>query len=176
MLSMPVVATLVVLLAAGQAAPSPPAGDPVVSEIVVEAPVATIWAAYTDPASMRAWQVTRMSDFEMRVGARWRSSYSETATLDDDDPTVIENEILAFDPDRMLAVRTVKAPADFPFPSAILDVWTVLYLEPVGPSRTRVVMRMFGFTADQESQGMRAFFERGNAYELGRLAEHVTGR
>jgi len=174
--SMSVVATAALLLAAGQAASAPPAGDAVVSEIVVDAPIARVWAAYTDPASMRAWQVARMSDVEMRIGARWRSSYSETATLDEDDPTVIENEILAFDPGRMLAVRTVKAPADFPFPNAILDVWTVLYLEAVGPSRTRVVTRMFGFTADAESRGMRAFFERGNAYELGKLAEYMASR
>jgi uncharacterized protein YndB with AHSA1/START domain len=170
----PVVAAVALL--AGQASSRPPAGDPVVSELVVEAPSADVWAAYTDPETMRRWQVPRISDFEMRVGARWRSSYDAGASLADDDPTVIENEVLAFDPGRMLAVRTVRAPADFPFPNAILDTWTVLYLEPLGPSRTRVVTRMFGFTGDEDSREMRAFFERGNAYELGKLAEHVAGR
>jgi len=172
---MPVVATVALLLAPGQAPPAP-VTDAVVSEIVVDAPVEVVWDAYTDPESMRAWQVPRVSPFELRIGARWRTSYDASASLGDDDPTVIENEVLAFDPGRMLAVRTVKAPADFPFPSAILDVWMVLYLEPVDSSRTRVVTRMFGFTAGEESQAMRAFFERGNAYELGKLAEHLSGR
>jgi len=171
-----VAAVTVLLLVAVQAASPPPAGDAVVSETVVDAPSADVWAAYTDPATMRQWQVPRISDFEMRIGARWRSSYDASASLGDDDPTVIENEVMAFDPGRMLAVRTVRAPADFPFPRAILDVWTVLYLEPLGPSRTRVVTRMFGFTDEEESRSMRAFFERGNTYELGKLAEHLAGR
>jgi uncharacterized protein YndB with AHSA1/START domain len=171
-----IIATIPLLLALTQAAPRPADGDPVVSEIVVDAPMAAVWDAYTNTETMRAWQVARMSPFELRVGARWRASYTADAPLDDADPTVIENELLAFDPGRMLAVRTVRAPADFPFPRAILGAWTVLYLEPVGESRTRVVTRMFGFTADEESQGMRAFFERGNAYELRQLAEHLARR
>lgn len=168
------VVTAVSLLASGQLAPV--AADAVVSEIVVDAPSADVWDAYTNPETMRVWQVSQISPFELRIGARWRTSYDAGASLEDDDSTAIENEVMAFDPGRMLAVRTVRAPADFPFPRAILDVWTVLYLEPLGPSRTRVVTRMFGFSDDEESRGMRAFFERGNAYELSKLAEHFAGR
>jgi hypothetical protein len=110
----------------------------------------------------------------MRIGARWRASYDPDSNLDDD--TVIENEVLAFDPGRMWAVRTTRAPSDFPFPNAILDTWTVLYLEPAGEGQMRVTVRMFGFNDSEESVRMREFFEWGNQYELNQLAEHLVSR
>jgi len=174
MASSALVVAAAVLLAAGQ--PAALHSNAVVNEIVIDAASTDVWDAYTDPETMREWQVPRISPFELRIGARWRTSYDAGASLADDDPTIIESEILAFDPGRMLAVRTVKTPADFPFPRAILEVWTVLYLEPLGPSSTRVTTRMFGFTDDEESRDMRAFFERGNAYELTKLAEYLSGR
>jgi uncharacterized protein YndB with AHSA1/START domain len=144
---------------------------PVVSEIVIAAPAAVIWNAYTQREQIEAWMVATSSGPDLRIGGQWLSSYDPNSKLDDD--TVIRNEILAFDPGRMLAVRTLQPPADFPFPNAILDTWSVLYLEPIDAARTKVIVRMFGFSDEQESREMRAFFERGNAYELRMLAAHV---
>lgn len=151
-----------------------PAAAPLHAEIVVNAPVDEVWEAYTTRAGVLAWQVENTSPIELAVGATWRTSYDPASDLDDD--TVIENEILAFDPGRMLAVRTIRAPSDFPFPNAIHDAWSVLYLEPVGDAQTRVTVRMFGYTDSEESQQMRAFFEWGNPYELNKLAEYFAAR
>lgn len=145
---------------------------PVVSEVVVPAPVEAVWRAYTTREEIEAWMVASSSEYELRIGASWRTSSDERSNLEDE--TVIHNEVLAFDPGRMLAIRTVKAPADFPFPTAILDTWTVLYLETVDESHTKVTTRMFGFNDTKESQEMRAFFQWGNAYELEKLAEYLS--
>ena len=151
---------------------------PVISEAVVAAPIETVWrncrllVAMTTRDAIEAWMVANSSEYELAIGGSWRSSYDEASNLDDE--TVIHNEILAFDPGRMLAVRTVKAPADFPFPNAILDTWTVLYLETVDTGRTKVMTKMFGFDETQESREMREFFEWGNAYELEKLAEYLA--
>jgi uncharacterized protein YndB with AHSA1/START domain len=152
------------------------AGDapPVVTEAVIAAPAAKVWSAYTSGAELEKWAVGKSSEVELAIGAEWRTSYDKSSTLDDD--TVIRNEVLAFDPERMLAVRTVEPPAGFPFPNAILDAWTVMYLDPVDAASTRVTVKMFGFSDADESQRMRAFFERGNAFELRKLAEYVGGR
>jgi uncharacterized protein YndB with AHSA1/START domain len=145
-------------------------GQPVISEIVIDAPAAAIWNAWTRETEIEAWMAPS-SELELKVGGNWRSSYDEASTLDDD--SVIHNEILAFDPERMLALRTVKPPADFPFPDAILDTWSVLYIQPIDAGRTHVVLRMFGFGSDEESQAMREFFEWGNQYELDKLKEYL---
>lgn len=144
---------------------------PVVSEATLNAPIEAVWKAYTDRETIESWMVATSSEVDLSIGGKWRTSYDANSKLDDD--TVIENEVLAFDPGRMLAVRTIRPPADFPFPNAILDTWTVLYLEPVGDNQTKATVKMFGFTADDESQKMRAFFEWGNAYELEKLATHL---
>ena len=148
--------------------------EPLVAEGRVPAPIGQVWDAFTTREGVLDWQIANATDIELEIGATWRTSYDAESDLDDD--TVIENEILAFDPLRMLAVRTTRPPANFPFPRAILDTWTVLYLEPVGDRETLVTIRMFGFTDSEESQEMRAFFEWGNQYEIERLAEYFAGQ
>jgi hypothetical protein len=74
----------------------------------------------------------------------------------------------------MLAYRTVKCPAGFPFAKAIEPMWTVLYFEPVDTGHTKVVSRCLGLTEDPEPKKMRAFFERGDAYELEQLKKPLT--
>jgi len=59
----------------------------------------------------------------------WRTSYSKESTLDDD--SAIHHTILAYDPNRMLVFRTIKSPKNFPFKTAILRTWTVVYFEPL---------------------------------------------
>jgi uncharacterized protein YndB with AHSA1/START domain len=145
-------------------------GEPLDAEAVVSAPLQAVWEAFTTREGIEAWQAARASAPELKPGATWLTSYSEDSDLGDD--AVIETEILAVDPMRMLATKTVRAPADFPFPTAIQEAWSVLYFEPVSDSETRVRVRMLGFSDSSESQEMRAFFEWGNAYELDQLVEH----
>lgn len=147
--------------------------EPLVAEAIVDAPVDAVWNAFATREGFLAWHEIASGEIELQIGGIWRTSYDPASNLDDD--TVIETEMLAFDPGRMMATRTIRAPADFPFPNAILDTWTVLYLEPVGAGETRVTVRMFGFTDGEESMEMRAFFDWGNPYELSQLVEYFAG-
>jgi hypothetical protein len=107
------------------------------------------------------------TEIELRVGAIWRTSYSQESNLNDD--AAIHQMILAYDPGRMFSFRTVKPPKGFPFPTAISNTWTVVYFEPVGAGQTKVTIRMLGYTQDDEFQKMRPFFERGNKVTLDNL-------
>lgn len=156
-----------------QSGPANPT-EPLVAEAIVGAPVEVIWDAFATREGFLAWHEIASSEIELRIGGIWRTSYDPESNLDDD--SVIETEILAFDPGRMMATRTIRAPADFPFPNAILDTWTVLYFEPAGETKTRVMVRMFGFTDSEESREMRAFFDWGNPYELSQLVEYFAQR
>jgi hypothetical protein len=53
-------------------------------------------------------------------------------------------------------------------------MWTVLYFEPDGASRTRLRVVGLGFGPDEESQKMRAFFEKGNEFTLKQLQAHFS--
>jgi hypothetical protein len=90
------------------------------------------------------------------------------------DPKTIENTIISYDPERMLSMRVTKPPEGFPFPDVVKGMWTVIYLEAAGPRATRVRFVGLGFGGDEESQKMRAFFDRGNAYTLKKLQERFA--
>ena len=133
--------------------------DMVVTEGIVNAPIAEVWRMWTTKEGTESWMVAK-SEIDLRVGGSFRTSYNKASTLEGDDS--IHHVILAFDPLKMFAMHTIKPPKNFPFPNAILKTWTVVYFEPVGETKTKVTGRMLGFTDDDESQKMRAFFETGN--------------
>ncbi len=147
--------------------------DPVVTEAVIAAPVAEVWKVWTTREGIESWMVAK-TDIDLRVGGNWRTSYSKSSNLDDDES--IRHTILAFDPLKMFSMRTVKTPKDFPFPNAILKTWTVVYFEPLDESRTKVTAHMLGFTDDEESLKMRAFFEAGNRTTLDNLVKKYQPR
>ena len=142
--------------------------EPVITEGIVNAPIEEVWKAFTTKQGIESWMVAK-TEFELRVGATWRTSYSKDSNLNDD--ASIHHTILAYDPGRMLAFRTIKAPRTFPFPNAISKTWTVVYFEPAGTGHTKVVTHMLGFEDNEESQKMRAFFETGNKTTMDSLVK-----
>jgi uncharacterized protein YndB with AHSA1/START domain len=155
--------TLILVVVLGSTLLQAASVDPVVTTGVVNAPVSEVWKVLTTKEGIESWMVAK-TEFELRVGAIWKTSYSKDSTLDDD--AAIHHIILAYDPGRMFSFRTIKYPKGFAFPDAIAKTWSVIYLEPVGERQTRFTGRMLGFTDDEESQKMRAFFERGNRQTL----------
>jgi len=155
----------VLITIAGLKAASP---DPIVTEAVVNAPVGDVWKMFTTKEGIESWMVAK-TDIDLRIGGLWRTSYSKDSNLDDD--LSIHHTVLAYDPQRMLSFRTIKAPKNFPFRGAIVKTWTVVYFEAVGESRTKVTSRMLGFGEDDESQRMRKFFEAGNKTTLDALVK-----
>jgi uncharacterized protein YndB with AHSA1/START domain len=137
--------------------------EPVVTTGVVNAPPSEVWKVLTTKEGIESWMVAK-TEFELRVGATWKTSYSKDSTLDDD--AAIHHTILAYDPGRMFSFRTIKYPQGFAFPNAIAKTWTVVYLEPWGERQTKVTVRMLGYADDDESLKMREFFERGNQQTL----------
>jgi len=141
--------------------------EPVVTEGVVNAPVDAVWKAFTASSVIEQWMVAK-KEIDLKVGGLWRTSYSKDSNLNDD--MAIHHTILAFDPGRMLAFRTIKFPKNFPYPE-ITGTWTVVYFNSAGPGKTRVTARMLGFNDDDQGRRMRAFFERGNQSEFDSLVK-----
>jgi uncharacterized protein YndB with AHSA1/START domain len=157
------------LLAAGVAA----AADDtrLVHEGVVAAPVEEVWKAWTTAEGQKAWMVAH-AEIDLRVGGLMRTHYDPKGTLGD--AGTIENTIISYEPQRMLSIKVHRTPQNFPFPNAVKNMWTVVYLDPEGAQATRVRIVGLGFGADEESRAMRAFFDRGNAYTLKKLQERFA--
>ena len=145
----------------------------IVAEAVIDAPVDAVWNAWASGDGLRSWLAPH-ADIDLRVGGRMRTNYGAQGSLGD--PQTIENTILSLDPKRMLSIQVSRVPDGFPFPNAVKHMWTVMYFEPVGSDRTRLRVVGLGFQPDDESQRMRAFFERGNATTLQQLQRRFPAK
>jgi uncharacterized protein YndB with AHSA1/START domain len=144
--------------------------DALINEAIVQAPLEKVWDSWTTSEGLKSWLAPH-AEIDFRIGGKMRTNYNADGALDD--PGTIENTVLAFDPNRMIAIRVSKAPDDFPFPNAIYEMWTILYFDRIAPDQTQVRVVGNGFSADEESQNMRAFFSQGNAITLQQMQDRL---
>jgi len=159
---------LVLLLCFGAPVHASDPGLPVVTEGFVNAPPAEVWSIFTTSEGYRKTGVAH-AQVDLRIGGEIRTHYDPKGRLGDAETIV--NEILAFEPERMLAIRIKQAPASFPHRAATDGTWTVLYFAPAGENMTQVRIVGLGYDDRQESQAMRKFFADGNRWTLDHIAK-----
>ena len=140
-----------------------------VNEATVNAPVAALWKVWTSGEGYKALGVAQ-AEVDFRVGGIIRSHYKATGVLGDEE--TIENRILAYEPQRMIAIRIERPPKSFPFQESSKKTWTVITFTDLGDGRTHLRVASMGFGRDEESTSMRRFFEAGNAATLKTLQTH----
>lgn len=140
-------------------------------EATVAAPVAEVWKAYTTSDGFASWAVAK-AEIDLRVGGDMRAHYNPNGVLGDDGTIV--NRIMAFDPERMLAIQNVKAPKAFKNVELFQQTWTVLYFEPLAPDRTKVRCVGLGWGEGPEWDVIYNFFKAGNAQELAALQKNFA--
>ncbi|MBX3375218.1 MAG: SRPBCC domain-containing protein [Phycisphaeraceae bacterium] len=161
------IGALAIVIAGAASLPAAADQPPLVQSVIIDATPEVLWPYVSQAEYMRRWMAPNL-DVDFRVDGRIRACYDPTAELGG--PDTIEHRILAFEPGRMLAIRTVRAPEGFPFPEAIRNTWSVIRLEPVDRERTRFIITGLGYGDDAESQAMRGFFEQANPQVLQGLA------
>lgn len=163
------VALLVLSSAAHAQFPEPPL-DPgtrtMRAMIELNVPVEVAWNAFTTEAGMTAWTAPKAT-LDLSIGGLFRTSYDPAADLDG--PNAIHQRVLAYEPLRMLSLRTVKAPAEFPHAHAITHTWGVTWFESLGPNRTRMTFTSMGWQDGPKWDAGWAFFEAGNAMLFDRM-------
>jgi uncharacterized protein YndB with AHSA1/START domain len=147
--------------------------DQVVTEGIIDAPVAAVWAALTTNEGQESWNVAH-ADVDLKVGGLMRTHYDPKGKIGD--PQTIENTILCFETNRMLAIQVKNPPEKFPYKGAIQKMWTVLQFEEVGPSRTKLRIAGNGYGDDDDSRKLRGFFEKGNDFTLKKLQAKFAKR
>jgi len=142
-----------------------------IHEGTVDAPLGEVWKAWATPEGLQSWMAPH-ARIEMRIGGLMQTNYDKDGTLGD--AKTIENVVLSYEPERMLAIKVNKAPEKFPFPTAIKAMWSVIYFEPVDGEHTKVRVVSMGFDESEESQKMREFFRQGNAMTLAALQKQFS--
>lgn len=132
-----------------------------VHELVVEAPVAQVWRAISTAEGWKAWAVPVAWAPEPDV---IETSYNPSARPGD--TSTIRQRIIRRVPQRLLAFRTIKAPAGFPHFETYSKVTSTFMLEPAGRGRTRVRLMGSGYADDEAGRRLLGFFKAGNAKSL----------
>jgi len=156
---------LVSPLAFAESAPS------FINEGTLNAPVSAVWNVWTSNEGYKAVGVSQ-ADVDFRIGGLIRSHYGETGVLGDDETIV--NRILAYEPQRMIAIQIERPPKSFPFKEAWKKTWTIVTLTDLGNNRTHIRVASMGYGTDEESIAMRRFFEVGNAATIETLQKHFA--
>ena len=144
------------------------AAEPQVTEGFVNAPPAEVWRIFTTAEGYKHTGVAH-ADVDFKIGGTIRTHYDPKGRLGD--ANTIVNEILAYEPERMLAIRVKQPPADFGYADAIAGTWTVIYLTPAGDNMTQVRIIGLGYTDAPQSQALRKFFAEGNRSTLDHIAK-----
>lgn len=169
------VALLLISSAAHAQFPDPPleAGTRTMrATIELNAPIEVAWNAFTTEAGMTAWTAPK-AEFDFSIGGLFKTSYDPGADLDG--PNAIHQRVLAYEPLRMLSLRTVKAPETFPHAHAITHTWGVTWFESLGPNRTRMTFTSMGWKDGAQWDAGWAFFEAGNAMLFDRMRAVLEG-
>jgi uncharacterized protein YndB with AHSA1/START domain len=149
-------------------APATQAAEPQVTEGFINASPAEVWKIFTTAEGYKQTGAA-LAQVDLRVGGTIRAHYDPKGQLGDS--KTIVNEILAYEPERMLALRIQQAPADFAYRDAIAGTWTVIYLTPAGDNMTQVRIVGLGYTDQPQSQAMRKYFAEGNRWTLDHIAK-----
>jgi uncharacterized protein YndB with AHSA1/START domain len=142
--------------------------EPQVTEGFVNAPIAEVWNLFTTSDGYLATGVAH-ADVRLAIGGEIRSHYDPKGKLGDAETIV--NEILAYEPQRMLTIRIKQAPATFHHRDAVAGHWTVLYFNPAGENMTHVRIVGLGYDDTPASQAARKFFAEGNRWTLDHIAK-----
>jgi uncharacterized protein YndB with AHSA1/START domain len=140
--------------------------------LVVPAATADVWTAFTTSEGFASWAAP-VAFVDFRLGGYIESTYDPKGTFGA--PGNIRNEIVAYVPQRMLAIRNTQAPPSTAFDAPTFQkLHTVIFLEPAGASATRVTIVQPGFGPGEKFDGVYTQFASGNAWSLQQLAKRFA--
>lgn len=150
------------------------ADDTRTMEMSIEVPAAAadVWTALTTSEGWRSWAAP-VAHVDFRLGGVIETSYNPAAAAGA--PGNIRNEIVAYVPRRMFAIRNVQAPpkTSFDVPT-FQSLHTVVLVEALTPARTRVSFVQPGYRTGEPWDTVYRHFAWGNAWTLEQLKTRFT--
>lgn len=135
--------------------------------VVVNAPLAEVWQALSTSEGWRGWAAP-FAAVDFRLGGFIETSYRMDAQAGA--PENIRNQILAYLPKRMFAIRNVQAPPKAPFDVATFQsLHTIVLLEPLTDRTTTVAFVQPGYRSGEPYDTVLKHFRWGNGWTLEQL-------
>ena len=148
-------------------------GDRVI-RLSVEVTAATndVWRTLTTAEGWRSFAVA-FAHLDMRVGGIIETSYNPKAILGD--PDNIKNEIVAYVPGRIVAIRCVQAPRNFEHREEFFSTSTLFEIIPLKKKKTRIQITAVGYRSGEAYDTLFKNFRWGDAYTLDKLRLRFEG-
>jgi uncharacterized protein YndB with AHSA1/START domain len=140
--------------------------------IDIAAPAEDVWRAFTTAEGWKSFAVA-FASVDMQVGGLIETSYNPKAQVGD--PDNIKNEIVAYAPGRILAIRCVQAPRNFAHKQEFFGTSTLIEVVPLKKRKTQVVITAAGYRVGQAYDDLFKMFRWGNAYTLEKLRQSFEG-
>ena len=145
---------------------SPDGARTLQESIIIDAPVAVLWKAFTVTSEYKRWN-SPVANIDLRVGGSLEASYDDKHALGD--PDNIKHKIITFLPERLVVFQNIQAPKQLPDAARFQQTVTVLQYEPISATRTKVVISSTGWSADAGADRLYSFFRNGNASLLEKM-------
>ena len=145
---------------------SPDGARTLQESIIIDAPVAVLWKAFTVTDEYKKWN-SPVAFIDLRVGGSLEASNDDKHVLGD--PDNIKHRIITFLPERLVVFQNIQAPKQLPDAARFQQTVTVLQYEPMSATRTRVTISSTGWAADAGSDRLYGFFRNGNASLLEKM-------
>jgi len=115
----------------------------------------------TGEGLIRVW-LAGQADFDLSIGGRMRVRYTKDGSLDD--PATIVNTVLAYEPDRMIAIKPSAPDNAPPFLKKICQTgWNIVRFEPLSDgTRTRLSVTGLGYGEGPDYDQAYTFFGTHN--------------
>ncbi|HEX8661693.1 MAG TPA: SRPBCC domain-containing protein [Brevundimonas sp.] len=134
----------------------------------ISAPPSEVWSALTTSEGWRRLGVS-FAEVDFRTGGMIETGYAPGSVAGAQGN--ISNQIVAYVPERMIAIRNVKAPPGFPHAAEFAETATVMELDPIGDGHTRVTLTATGFAPGPAYDTLYGFFHQGNGLTLETLRD-----
>ena len=157
-------------------APRAVAGERILrNEGVIHAPASEIFNCFRTGEGLRKLWGVAHAEVDFKVGGMIRTKYDPAGKIGDDG--TIGNAILAYEPDRMLAMRPIAPVGAQDFVKKLCETgWTVIRLEPLTPTSTKLSVTMAGFGEGELYDKAYAFFEQGNAWTVAKMQDAMNDK
>ena len=142
-----------------------------VHELMVSAPVDSVWNAVSTADGWKTWAVP-VAWIDPEDADVIETSYDPAAAPGS--PQTIRQRFLARIPGRMLAFKTIKAPAGFADFDQFSHMQSVLELERVEEDATRVRLTGVGYPDTEAGRRLLQFFRDGNRVSLEMLRDRFA--
>ena len=131
-----------------------------VETVVVDAPVAEVWRAYTTDEGYASWAAPK-ARIDLRVGGTIRTQYDPESEIGD--PGTNTLHIVNYVPERVLTLRA-ELSANWPevMQQDAERLTNVILFEALSPTRTRIESYGLGYGDRPEYEGLLGFFLEAN--------------